>query len=316
MTLQKTRSVALPFGALVALAALWGYNWVVMKVGLQDSEPFTYSALRNLSGAVFILALAAATRRSLRPQAIGWTALFGLFQTAGSAGLAMWAVQVGGVGKVSFLTYTMPFWLLLIAWPALREPVRGLQWVAVALALPGLVFVLEPWKMRGLTSNLLAVGAGISWAVACLVVKLLRARRDIEPLPFIAWQGIFGSIPLILVAVLTAERLPHWDAGFVSALAFSAIPGNAVAWILWLYALEKLPVNTAGFGSLAVPVVGVLAAWLRLGEHPGAVSGLGMGLIVVALAVLTAREVRESRRFAAQQPAGKAVPSVAGASSR
>lgn len=269
MTLESTRSVSLPFGALALLSLLWGYNWVVMKIGLESAERFTYSALRNLAGAVSILAVAAVLRRPLRPKAVGWTALFGLFQTSGSAGLAMCAVHVGGGGKISFLTYTMPFWLLLLAWLVLREPVRGLQWVAVGLAVPGLVLVLEPWRLRGLSSSLLAIGAGISWAIASLIVKRLRACREIEPLSFIAWQGMFGSIPLIVAAFLTAESLPTWNASFISALFFSAVPANAIAWVLWLYVLDKLPINTAGFGSLAVPVVGVVSAWAQLGERPG-----------------------------------------------
>ncbi len=314
MTTRDARATFLPFAALGLLSLLWGYNWVVMKVGLQNAEPFTYSALRNLVGAVFILSVAAVLRRPLRPQAVVSTALFGLFQTAGSAGLAMWAVQMGGVGKVSFLTYTMPFWLLLIAWPVLREPVRGFQWVSVGLALPGLILVLEPWNLRGLASSFLAIGAGISWAIASLIVKHLRARRDIEPLSFIAWQGIFGSIPLIAVALLTAESIPTWNASFISALVYSAVPANAVAWVLWLYALRRLPINTAGFGSLAVPVVGVLAAWIQLGERPGALEGLGMAFIVVSLAVLTSRQLLEGRQPGAFRPLARPAASGAGAS--
>ncbi len=280
------------------MSLLWGYNWVVMKVGLESAEPFTYSALRNLVGALAILAVAAVLRRPLRPKAIGWTALFGLFQTSGSAGLAMCAVCVGGVGKVSFLTYTMPFWLLLIAWLVLKEPVHDLQWVAVGVAIPGLVLILEPWHLRGISSSLLAIGAGVTWAIASLIVKHLRARQDVEPLSFIAWQGIFGSIPLIVIHFLMAEGFPSWNASFISSLFFSAVPANAIAWVLWLYALEKLPVNTAGLGSLAVPVVGVASAWVQLGEEPGLLEGAGMGLIVVALAVLTAREMRGARSLA------------------
>jgi drug/metabolite transporter (DMT)-like permease len=314
MTLKNTRSDSLPLGALVLLSLLWGYNWVVMKVGLESAEPFTYSALRNLLGAVAIFVVAAALRRSLKPKAIGWTALFGLFQTSGSAGLAMWAVQVGGVGRVSFLTYTMPFWLVLIAWLVLREPVKDWHWVAIALALPGLVLVLDPWNLRGLYSCLLAIGAGISWAIASLIVKRLRARQEIEPLSFIAWQGVFGSIPVIVVAILTAESLPDWNAGFVSALFFSAVPANAIAWVLWLYVLETLPINTAGFGSLAVPVVAVVSAWVQLGEQPTLIELAGMGLIVVALVVLAAREMRESRQYRELRPTVKPVPSGVGAS--
>ena len=61
----------------------------------------------------------------------------------------MWALESGGAGKTSVLTYTMPFWLLLLAWAFLGERLRGVQWLAVALALAGLVLVLEPVAPAG-----------------------------------------------------------------------------------------------------------------------------------------------------------------------
>jgi drug/metabolite transporter (DMT)-like permease len=121
--------------ALALLALIWGYNWVVMKVGLQYAQPFTFSALRTLLGAVGLFALLLVLRRPLRPPPLRWTIAIGLLQTTGFVGLMMWALESGGAGKTSVLTYTMPFWLLLLAWAFLGERLRGVQWLAVALAL-------------------------------------------------------------------------------------------------------------------------------------------------------------------------------------
>ena len=164
------RSVLLPFGALALLALIWGYNWVVMKVGVRYSDPFTFAALRNFLGAIALFAVVAARRGTLRPQAFWLTALFGFFQTTLS-GLAVWALYVGSAGRTSVLVYTMPFWLLLIAWPILGERIRGVQWVAVVLALAGLVFVLDPWNLQGLSASILAVAAGLTWAMASVLFK-------------------------------------------------------------------------------------------------------------------------------------------------
>jgi drug/metabolite transporter (DMT)-like permease len=297
------RAAYLPFAALALLALIWGYNWVVMKVAMQYAEPFTFAALRTFIGAVFMFALLAVLRRPLRPVAPGLTVVFGLLQTGAFVGLAMWAVHIGGAGKTSVLVYTMPFWLLLLAWPLLGEPVRGFQWMSVILALAGLVFVLGPWNMSGLQASLLAVAAGFFWAVSSVVVKVLRSRHQVDLLSLIAWQGLIGSIPLIIVALLTATTAPTWNATFIVALAFNVIPANALTWVLWLYILHSLPTGTAGISSLAVPVVGVLAAWIQLGEQPVALEAVGMGLIVIALAILTVREVRQGRQSPAGRPA-------------
>jgi drug/metabolite transporter (DMT)-like permease len=298
-TVSARRAAYLPFAALVLLALVWGYNWVVMKVAMQYAEPFTFAALRTFVGAIFMFALVAALRRPLRPVALGLTAVFGLLQTGAFVGLAMWAVDIGGAGKTSVLAYTMPFWLLLLAWPLLGEPVRGFQWASVVLALAGLVFVLGPWNLTGLRSSLLALGAGFCWALSSVVVKVLRRRHQVDLLSLIAWQGLIGSIPLVVIALLTATTPPVWSGSFIAAFAFNILPANALAWVLWLYILHSLPTGTAGISSLAVPVVGVLAAWIQLGEQPGALEAVGMGLIVVALAILTVREVRLGQKAGA-----------------
>jgi drug/metabolite transporter (DMT)-like permease len=301
-TMATRWTAYLPFAALVLLALAWGYNWVVMKVAMQYAEPFTFAALRTFVGAIFMFALVAALRRPLRPVAFGLTAVFGLLQTAAFVGLAMWAVHIGGAGKTSVLAYTMPFWLLLLAWPLLGEPVRGLQWASVVLAFGGLVFVLGPWNLSGLESSLLALGAGFCWAVSSVVVKVLRRRHQVDLLSLIAWQGLVGSIPLVVVALATATTTPVWSGSFIAALAFNVLPANALAWVLWLYILHSLPTGTAGISSLAVPVVGVMAAWIQLGEQPGPLEAVGMGLIVVALSILTVREVRLGRKSSPPQP--------------
>jgi drug/metabolite transporter (DMT)-like permease len=96
----------------------------------------------------------------------------------------------------------------------------------------------------------------------------------------------------VLIAFLTADTGPVWSGSFIWALLYNIVPANALAWVLWLYILHSLPTGTAGISSLLIPVVGVVSAWIQLGEQPGALEGLGMGLIVIALALLTAREVR------------------------
>ena len=60
----------------------------------------------------------------------------------------------------------------------------------------------------------------------------------------------------------------------------------AVATLLWLYILHRLPTTISSLSSLLVPIVGVVAAWIQLGERPSVAEGIGMVLILVALAVL------------------------------
>ena len=292
---ERTRSAYAPFAALALLALIWGYNWVVMKVGVKYSDPFTFSALRNFLGALALFAIVALRGGPFRPRPFWLLCLFAIFQTSMS-GLTIWALQLGSAGKTSVLTYTMPFWLLMLAWPILGERIHGVQWIAVILALGGLIFVLEPWGLRGLTAGLLAVAGGLCWAIASVLFKIIRKRYEIDILSFTAWQGLIGSLPLVIAAFATADHGPRWTGSFVAALVYNVIVASAVAWLLWMYILHSLPAGVAGISSLAIPVVGVLAAWIQLGERPGTAESIGSGLIVAALAVVTARGLIGGRK--------------------
>lgn len=295
----------LPFAALALLALIWGYNWVVMKVGVRDADPFTFAALRNFLGAVALFAVVAIRGGPLRPKAFWWTALYSVFQTSMS-GLSVWALYVGSAGRTSVLTYTMPFWILLIAWPVLGERIRGLQWAAVVLALAGLIFILAPWDLRGWAAGVLAVGGGLGWAIAAVLFKVVYKRHEVELVSFAAWQTLIGSIPLIVVALLVDRTGPTWSPSLIAALLYNVIVASAVAYVVWLYVLHSLPAGTAGISSLAIPVVGVLAAWIQLGERPGAVEALGMGLILAALAILAAQGSLTGRQARLSLGAGQA----------
>jgi drug/metabolite transporter (DMT)-like permease len=295
----SSRGRDLGFAALILLALIWGYNWVVMKIGLEYAQPLTFAAIRTFLAALGLLVLLALLRRPLRPVALGWTICIGLLQTTGFVGLLTLALQTGGAGKTSVITYTMPFWLLLLARLFLGERVRGLQWLAVAMALAGLILVLSPWKLQGTLSSVLAMCGAICWAASAIVVKQLQRRRDVDLLSLTTWQMFFGSLPLVAIALLTWNGGPDWTGVLVLTLAYNVVLGNAVAWLLWLFGLRSLSAGAAGLGTLATPVIGVAAAWLQLGERPTAGEAAGMVLIVGALALVTVRGLLAGRRLAA-----------------
>ena len=296
-----TRGRDLGFAALILLALIWGYNWVVMKIGLEYAQPVTFAAIRTFLAALGLMLLLVVLRRPLRPVAIRWTVVIGLLQTTGFVGLLTLALQTGGAGKTSVITYTMPFWLLLLARLFLGERVRGAQWLAVAMALAGLILVLSPWQLQGTLSSVLAVCGAVCWAASAVVVKRLQRLRDVDLLSLTTWQMFFGSLPLVVIAALTWNGGPEWTAVLVLTLAYNVVLGNAVAWLLWLFGLRSLSAGAAGLGTLATPVIGVAAAWLQLGERPTAGEAAGMVLIVGALALITVRGLLAGRRLAAAE---------------
>ncbi len=290
----KSTEYAKALIALALLTSIWGYNWVVMKIALQYSTAAQFAAMRTFGGGLFLLGLMAIMRKPLKPREIGSTIVLGLLQTTGFTGFIIWALVQGAAGKTSVLSFTMPFWVLLLAWPLLGEKIRGMQWGAIVLALAGLISILEPWNLHGSKASMgLAVLSGISWALSVIYHKKLTQRvPDLDLLSFTAWQMLFGSVPIVLFALGDLDKPIQWTPTYTVAIVYSVLLANALGWMAWLYALQRLPAGVASMNSMLIPVIAVLAAWIQLGERPSPLEMTGMSCIIVALVMLTWINIR------------------------
>lgn len=293
-----------PLIALALLASIWGYNWVVMKIGLRYIGPMDFAALRSAIGVVLLFAVLIVRGVPLKPRHIGKTVLVGFFQTTGFLGLISLSLSFGAAGKSAVLAYTMPFWVIVLGWPFLNERLHGRQWPAVGLALVGLMLVLELWRSSGtLTSSLLALAAGASWGVSVILFKKIPLYTRDDLLSFTTWQMIYGTVPLLLAAWLVPEPPIQWNAVFIGALVYNSVGGMAIATFLWLYILQHLPATVSGLNALTVPIVGVLAAWAQLGERPSPAEGLGIVLILAGLGLVTSTR-RMPPELPSREPVG------------
>ena len=275
---------------------IWGYNWVVMKKSLQYMGPFDFNALRMTLGGVILLFLMLLSRIPLRPRDISLTILLGLCQTAAGTGFIIWALVSGGAGKTAILVYTMPFWILIFAWPILSEKIRGVNWLPVIMAFTGMMLLLEPWRLKStIFSEVLAVIAGVCWAFSAIIIKLMQRKPGFDLVSVTAWQFVYGSVPLVIIAMLVPQRPTQWTPYLISAILFNAVLVCALAFMLWTYIMKKLPAGVAGMGTLAVPVIGISASMLELGERPDTFEAWGMTLILAALFILTLLRFTENR---------------------
>jgi len=283
------------FSALFLLTFMWGYNWVVMKEALAYAGVFQFIALRTVIGAACLFLFIFLMRKPFRIKEIPTIILLGLLQTSGFTGLLMWALVEGGAGKTAVLTFTMPFWVMLLAWPLLGEKLKGLQWPAAILAAIGMMFILDPTHLGAHQfSMLLAVLSGVSWALAVIVAKKLHQKSpDLDLLTLTAWQMLFGSVPIVIAAWLIDAPPIQWTPYFTGAVIYNAIFCNSLAWLLWLYALQRLQAGVATMSSLLTPVIGVVAAWIQLNEVPSQGELTGMLLIALALMIISFVAIRK-----------------------
>ena len=287
------KDASVPVAALAALIVIWGYSWVVMKIGLRYAHPFDFAALRVGFGAVFLFLIVKAQRRTLALSGYRMAIVLGLLQVALFVAFSHFALIFAETGRTSVLVFTMPFWMIVFAHFIIGERMRGAQWLAVALAFAGLVMIVAPWKLSSLTGSLLAIAGGAVWALGSVLTKRFPTPGA-DPLLYTAWQLLFGFVALALLAWLYPHAPVQWTTEFIVALAFSTVFATAIGWWLWTYVLSHTPAGIAGLNSLGIPVIAVLASAIQLGERPPPGELAGMALIGVALALLAWLNVRRT----------------------
>jgi drug/metabolite transporter (DMT)-like permease len=288
----------LPLGLFI-LSATWGYTWVMAKQALDYAPPFAFAAERSLGGALALFAALKLMGRPLKLIAPGATLAIGLFQITGFMALSTWALVEGGPGKTAVLIFTMPIWVLLIAWPILGERIRGTQWLAAASTLTGLLLIIEPWTMHtSLFSKFLGVMAALCWAIGTVLIKRLRSRQPVDLLSLTAWQMLIGAVPLLLLAVVVPEHPTDWSATYIGILVFMSVVSTAMCWWLWITLLDRVPAWEASLSVLGTPVVAIVSARLALGEDFSIGEVTGILLIGAGLALLSLIGWVASRRGA------------------
>ena len=269
---------------MVVVIGVWAYGWVVMKQVTSYIGPFDFVALRFALATALLFGVMALRRQSFKPPPLGLTLAVGVSQTTAFQSLAHWALASGGAGRVSVLAYTMPFWSVLLAWWLLHERPGARQWLGIALAVAGLIFIIEPWQGLGSwQSAALAVTSGACWGLGTVLSKRMFELHRPSPLAFTAWQMLLGTLLLMVAAWLIPSRPIQWSGQRIYGLRYSAVLATSLAWTLWSFVVERLPTTVASLSALGVPIGAVLLSWALLHERPSAMERIGIVLIVLGL---------------------------------
>jgi drug/metabolite transporter (DMT)-like permease len=89
----------------------------------------------------------------------------------------------------------------------------------------------------------------------------------------------------------------QWTPYFTLGLLFSSVISQALALLLWFFTLRELTAGVASMGTLATPVIGMIAASIELGERPSLPEAWGMLLILTALSALSLMGYIQHRRI-------------------
>ncbi|MGE0023425.1 MAG: EamA family transporter [Hyphomicrobium sp.] len=279
-------SLSLRHAALaLAVTAVWGSNFVVIHIGLQHLPPLLFAALR------FLLAFLPAALFLKRPD-VPWRnlAAYGLLVGVGQFGVLFIAMR-GHItpGLASLVVQTQVFFTIGLAMVLSGERVKPFQIVALAITLAGLAIILL--HTDGSTTWLglaLVLVAAAAWAGSNIVV---RATPVVDMIAYVVWASLFTVPPLLLLSLLF-EGWPAMRDGLVNAdlttwaaVLWQTIGNTLFGYAMWGWLLARYPVATVAPMALLVPVFGMGASALFLGEPLQDWKLAAAGLVMAGLAL-------------------------------
>ncbi|MEU4161891.1 EamA family transporter [Actinoplanes sp. NPDC026670] len=284
---MRARDLALA----VAVAAVWGFNFVVIHVGLDAFPPLLFSALR------FALAAFPALLLVGRPQVPWrWVIAVALILAVTKFSLLFIGMEAGmPAGLSSLVLQSQAVFTMLFAVLLLRERPRPVQVAGLAVAVAGVVLVAAR-TTAPLPAFLLVIGAAAAWGLSNVAT---RKASPPDTLRFMVWVSAVATGPLVVLTLIfdgpaaDLAALRAIDTPAVLSLVYIALISTLAGFAAWGFLLKKYGAATVAPFSMLVPFFGIASAALFLGEpvHPIEVAG---GVLVVGgvlLGLVRARPV-------------------------
>ncbi len=269
----------------VAVVAVWGTNFVVIRIGLDQLPPLTFALLRftfALLPAVFFLKKPDVPWRNL--------AAYGMLIGAGQFGLLYIAIN-GHIspGLASLVVQTQVFFTIGLAMWIAKERIRTFQIAALALGAVGLLVIVAHTDASVTPLGLgLVLLAAASWAGGNAFSK---AAGQVNMLAYVVWASLFSLPPLLVLALVfegpTAmiQGVRAADAATWGAVIWQSVGNTLFGYAAWGWLLSRHPAATITPMAMLVPVFGMGASALWLGESLPDWKLLAAGLVMSGLAL-------------------------------
>ncbi len=288
-------------GLALLVVAVWGTNFVVIKWGLASIPPFLFALLRFAFSAFPFVLFLARPRTPWR-----WLALYGLFLGPGQFGLLFYALRADiSPGLASLVIQAQVFFTIgLSAW-LFGERLTAVTIAGSALALAGFALIASHLDASATPLGIgIVLGAALCWGGANVVAKkaAAQARGSFSMLAFVAWASLFAVPPLLALTLTLDGGRAAWEAMRAAgpaawgAVAWQVIGNTLFGFAAWSFLLARYEAAVVSPWALLIPVFGMGASALLLGEALPPWKLAGGTLVLAGIATIVFFGMRRGRK--------------------
>jgi O-acetylserine/cysteine efflux transporter len=284
----------------ISVAVIWGFNFLAIDASLAQFPPLFLVALRFILIAVPTLLLVRPPKVPLR-----WLIGYGLGFGVAQYSLLYIAMALGmPAGLASLVLQASAPFTVLLGVLLTRETLGRRAGIGIAVAVLGLVVV--GWhrsENAAIWPFVLTLLAGLGWAIGNICT---REARSTEPVRLVLWMSVIPPIPTLVLSLLLEgpQRIAASADGLLTGrgllalagLVYTVVIATLLAAGIWSWLMGRHPAGSVAPFSMLVPVVGMSAARLVLGERAAPLERAGAALVVGG--VLLASWAPRRRRIA------------------
>ncbi len=266
---------------------IWGCNFVAIDIGVADVPPLLLVALRFV-----VVLLPAIFFVHKPPVAWKWIILVGLFMSVGQFSLLYLSLWLGmPAGLASLVLQSQAILTVAIAALALHERPTLAQVTGLTVGIVGL-FVVGVGRDAATPAFafIVTLAAALSWAIGNIVSRMAGSASGLS---MTVWSALVVPIPLFLLSLLVDgpslvfSTLTHLTLAALLSTAYTAYLASLVGYSIWNSLLARYPAGAVTPFSLLIPVFGMAAAWLLLGEQPNTWEVIGGVILLLGVAITT-----------------------------
>lgn len=275
----------------LCIVLIWGVNFVVIKVGLEGMPSLLLAFLR-----FFFVAFPVIFFVKRPPVPFKWLFIYGITISFGQFALLFWALKIGlPAGLASLIVQVQAFVTIILGVLLLKEQIKLHNIVAIILAAVG-IFMLAidqgaSTQSVPLFALALSIGGASSWAMGNIANKVIMRNHPTPTISLIVWSALVPTVAFALTSLLfdgstaIVLALEHIALHNILSIAYLSFLATIIGYGGWSFLLSRYETSQVAPLSLLVPVVGLVSAFLLLGEQMNFHQLIGGGIIVIALVI-------------------------------
>jgi O-acetylserine/cysteine efflux transporter len=273
----------------VLIAAIWGFNFVVIRLGLDAFPPLLFNGLRFVVASLPFLLV-------FRSPGVPWRWVIGVGVVLGVMKFSLLFLAMAWgmpAGLASVVMQAQALFSVVFAALLLGERPRQMQWFGLSIAAFGLLVIAGDMEgssafSGGLIAFLTLIAAAACWGIANIMTRHAAAPK---PLAFMIWVSAVPPLPMFGLSWIfegpdaMAAAFAGLELRGLLAVLYIGLLSTTACFAGWSLLLRQHNASLVAPFTLLVPVFGLLSAWAVLDEMPSTIKLGGAALILLGLLV-------------------------------